>query len=47
MMHWHTDALMPSQVSCRNIVKENGKENGEKNGFSSLNGIDRSKRIPR
>ena len=35
------------QVSCRNIVKENGKENGEKAGFSSLNGIDRSKRIPR
>merc|ERR1711974_40145 len=34
-------------VSCRNIVKENGKENGEKTGFSSLNGIDRSKRIPR
>ena len=34
-------------MSCRNIVKENGKENGEKTGFSSLNGIDRSKRIPR
>ena len=28
-------------------MKENGKENGEKTGFSSLNGIDRSKRIPR
>merc|ERR1719334_2324241 len=40
-------ALELKLVSCRNIVKENGKENGEKNGFSSLNGIDRSKRIPR
>jgi len=40
-------ALELKLVSCRNIVKENGKENGEKGGFSSLNGIDRSKRIPR
>jgi len=40
-------ALELKLVSCRNIVKENGKENGEKTGFSSLNGIDRSKRIPR
>jgi len=40
-------ALELKLVSCRNIVKENGKEGGEKNGFSSLNGIDRSKRIPR
>merc|ERR1719422_1976947 len=36
-------ALELKLVSCRNIVKENGKENGEKGGFSSLNGIDRSK----
>ena len=35
------------QVSCRNIVKENGKENAEKNGFSNINNIDRSKKIPR
>jgi len=40
-------ALELKLVSCRNIVKENGKEHGEKNGFSSLNGVDRSKRIPR
>lgn len=40
-------ALELKLVSCRNIVKENGKEAGEKGGFSSLNGIDRSKRIPR
>lgn len=39
--------LILLQVSCRNIVKENGKENAEKNGFSSLNNIDRSKKIPR
>ena len=35
------------QVSCRNIVKENGKENAEKNGFTNINNIDRSKKIPR
>ena len=35
------------QVSCRNIVKENGKENAEKNGFSNIDNIDRSKKIPR
>jgi len=40
-------ALELKLVSCRNIVKENGKENGEKNGFSSLNNIDRSKKLPR
>merc|ERR1712025_1529920 len=40
-------ALELKLVSCRNIVKENGKENAEKNGFSSLNNIDRSKKIPR
>ena len=34
------------QVSCRNIVKENGEKGSEKNGFSSLN-IDRSKKLPR
>jgi len=40
-------ALELKLVSCRNIVKENGKENSEKNGFSNLNNIDRSKKIPR
>lgn len=40
-------ALELKLVSCRNIVKENGKEVGEKNGFSSLNNVDRSKKIPR
>merc|ERR1712183_991865 len=40
-------ALELKLVSCRNIVKENGKENGEKTGLRRLNGIDRSKRIPR
>ena len=34
------------QVSCRNIVKENGEKSSDKNGFSSLT-IDRSKKIPR
>ena len=34
------------QVSCRNIVKENGEKTSDKNGFSSLT-IDRSKKIPR
>merc|ERR1719209_1096430 len=36
-------ALELKLVSCRNIVKENGKENAEKNGFSSLNNIDRKR----
>ena len=34
------------QVSCRNIVKENGEKSSDKNGYSSLT-IDRSKKIPR
>jgi len=37
-------ALELKLVSCRNIVKENGKENADKNGFSSLNSIDSHKR---
>jgi len=40
-------ALELKLVSCRNIVKENGKENAEKNGFSNIHNIDRSKKIPR
>jgi len=36
-------ALELKLVSCRNIVKENGKENAEKNGFSNINNIDRKR----
>lgn len=40
-------ALELKLVSCRNIVKENGKDMGEKNGFSGVSTVDRSHKIPR
>lgn len=44
-------ALELKLVSCRNIVKENGSKDiggsSDRNGFSSIGGVDRSKRIPR
>merc|ERR1712025_1427980 len=38
-------ALELKLVSCRNIVKENGKDMGEKNGFSGVSTVDRSQGI--